>query len=197
MARRTRNGHRTAETGRTRLLARWRTAAPEAEAQLLAAVHRELRRIAAAYMRRERRDHSLQPTALVNEAYLRLTGQREVTWEGRAHFFGIAARVIRRILVDHARRRRAAKRPGGRATVPASNIANPSTKRAVDVLALHEALEQLALLDARQAEEIVELRYFGGLTEKEVATMKNLSPATVRRDVATARFWLGRRMRGL
>jgi RNA polymerase sigma factor (TIGR02999 family) len=180
----------------TRLLARWRTAAPEAEAQLLAAVHRELRRIAAAYMRRERRDHSLQPTALVNEAYLRLTGQRDVAWEGRAHFFGIAARVMRQILVDHARRRRAAKRPGRPAAVSASKIADPSTNRDVDVLALHEALEQLALLDPRQA-EIVELRYFGGLTENEVAAMKNLSPATVRRDVATARFWLGRRMRGM
>lgn len=180
----------------TRLLARWRTAAPESEAQLLAAVHHELRRIAAAYMRRERRDHSLQPTALVNEAYLRLAGQRGLAWEGRAHFFGIAARIMRQVLVDHARRRLAAKRPGGRTTVPASRIADPSANRDIDVLALHEALEQLAALDARQA-EIVELRYFGGLTEEEVATMKNLSPATVRRDVATARFWLGQRMRSL
>jgi len=176
------------------LLAQWRDGSAVDEAQLLAAVHDELRRIAAGYMRGERRDHSLQPTALVNEAYLRLVGQRDVQWEGRAHFFGIAARVMRQVLVDHARRRRALKRPHGRAAISASKIADPSTQGDVDVLALHEALEQLAALDARQA-EIVELRYFGGLTEQEVAAMKHLSPATVRRDVASARFWLGQRMR--
>jgi RNA polymerase sigma factor (TIGR02999 family) len=180
----------------TGLLARWRGGSTEGEAQLLAAVHHELRRIAAAYMRRERRDHSLQPTALVNEAYLRLAGQRGMPWEGRAHFFGIAARVMRQVLVDHARRRRALKRPPGRAALSASTIADPTAHGDVDVLALHEALEQLAALDPRQA-EIVELRYFGGLTEEEVATLKHLSPATVRRDVASARYWLGQRMRSL
>jgi RNA polymerase sigma factor (TIGR02999 family) len=180
----------------TRLLVRWREGSAEAEAQLLAAVHHELRRIAAAYMRRERRDHSLQPTALINEAYIRLAPQRTVEWEGRTHFFGIAARVMRQVLVDHARRRRALKRPPGRAAVSASRIADPSTHADIDVLALHEALEQLAALDARQA-EIVELRYFGGLTEEEVAAVKGLSPATVRRDVASARFFLGQRMRGI
>lgn len=180
----------------TRLLARWRDGAPEADVRLLAAVHHELRRIAAGYMRRERRDHSLQPTALVNEAYLRLAAQRDLPWEGRGHFFGIAARVMRQVLVDHARRRLAMKRPADRAAVPISKIADPSTDRDIDVLALHEALEQLAKLDPRQA-EIVELRYFGGMTEEEVAQVKGLSPATVRRDVASARFWLGQRMRSL
>jgi RNA polymerase sigma factor (TIGR02999 family) len=180
----------------TRLLARWREGSSEGEARLLGAVHHELRRIAAAYMRRERRDHSLQPTALVNEAYLRLAPRRGTDWEGRTHFFGIAARVMRQVLVDHARRRRALKRPTAREALPASSIPDPATRADIDVLALHEALEQLAALDPRQA-EIVELRYFGGLTEEEVATLMGLSPATVRRDVATARFFLGQRMRSL
>ena len=180
----------------TELLALWRDGSTAAEAQLLGVVHDELHRIAAAYMRRERRDHSLQPTALVNEAYLRLAGQRGMQWEGRAHFFGIAARVMRQVLVDHARRRRAGKRPAGRAALSTSRIADPAAQEDMDVLALHEALEQLAALDPRQA-EIIELRYFGGLTENEVATLKHLSPATVRREVASARFWLGQRMRSL
>ena len=180
----------------TGLLVEWREGSPEAEARLLAAVHGELRRIAAAYMRRERRDHSLQPTALVNEAYLRLAPRRGTDWEGRTHFFGIAARVMRQVLVDHARRRRALKRPSGREEVPASRIPDPGTRADIDVLALNEALDQLAALDPRQA-EVVELRYFGGLTEEEVATLMGLSPATVRRDVASARFFLGQRMRSL
>ena len=180
----------------TQLLARWREGSGKAEAQLLAVVHQELRRIAAAYMRRERRDHSLQPTALVNEAYLRLAPKRTMDWEGRTHFFGIAARVMRQVLVDYARRRRALKRPPGHGAVSASCIPDPSTHAQIDVLALHQALEQLAALDARQA-EIVELRYFAGLTEEEVAKLKGVSPATVRRDVASARFFLGQRMRSL
>jgi RNA polymerase sigma factor (TIGR02999 family) len=180
----------------TRLLARWGEGEPEAGARLLAAVQGELRRVAAAYMRRERPDHTLQPTALVNEAYLRLVNQRDVAWEGRAHFFGIAARVMRQILVDHARKRRAVKRGAGvRAAQSVSKLPDPGGGQNLDVLALHLALEDLAALDPRQA-EIVELRYFGGLTEDEVAAVKHLSPATVRREVASAKFWLGRRMRG-
>jgi RNA polymerase sigma factor (TIGR02999 family) len=147
-------------------------------------------------MRRERRDHTLQPTALVNEAYLRLIKDRGVIWEDRGHFFGIAARVMRQILVDHARKRRARKRGiGARADRSVSKLADPSSGPDIDVLALHEALNELAVLDPRQA-EIVELRYFGGMTEAEVATIKALSPATIRREVAAARFWLGRRMKG-
>lgn len=179
----------------TGLLGRWSTGTPADQERLLAAVQRELRRIAAAYMRRERPDHTLQPTALVNEAYIRLINEREVAWEGRAHFFGIAARLMRQILVDHARKHHAGKRgAAARTDRPLSQVADPSSGRNFDVLALHDALDDLAALDPRQA-EIVELRYFGGLTEAEVATVKDLSPATIRREVAAARFWLGRRMK--
>jgi RNA polymerase sigma-70 factor, ECF subfamily len=156
-----------------------------------------LRRIAAAYMRRERRDHTLQPTALVNEAYLRLLQECVVHWEDRAHFFGVAARLMRQILVDYARKRGAAKRGAHYRVVRSpSSIADPSGAKPVDVLDLDIALTELATLDARQA-EIVELRYFGGLTESEVAAITKLSPATIRRDIAAARFWLGRRMKGV
>jgi RNA polymerase sigma factor (TIGR02999 family) len=159
-------------------------------------VEGELRRIAAAYMRRERGDHTLQPTALVNEAYLRLINERNTRWEDRAHFFGIAARLMRQILVDHARKRRAGKRGMlARADRSISRVADPSRGPDLDVLALHDALTALAVLDPRQA-DIVELRYFGGLTEEEVAKAKQISPATVRREVVAAKFWLGRRMRG-
>ena len=180
----------------TAQLRRWGTGTPADQERLLAAVHGELRRIAGAYMRRERQDHTLQPTALVNEAYLRLVKERNVSWEDRAHFFGIAARVMRQILVDHARKRRARKRGmGARADRSVSKLVDPCRGQDIDVLALHEALDDLALLDPRQA-AIVELRYFGGLTEAEVAAVKALSPATIRREVAAARFWLGHRMKG-
>jgi RNA polymerase sigma-70 factor (ECF subfamily) len=179
----------------TGLLGRWATGTPADRERLLTAVQRELRRIAAAYMRRERPDHTLQPTALVNEAYMRLINERDVRWDNRAHFFGIAARLMRQILVDHARKHRAGKRGMAvRTDRPLSQVADPSGGQDLDVVALHEALDDLAALDPRQA-EIVELRYFGGLTEAEVATVKGLSPATIRREVAAARFWLGRRMR--
>lgn len=180
----------------TALLGRWENGTPADQAQLLAAVHAELRRIAAAYMRRERQDHTLQPTALVHEAYLRLIKVRDARWEDRAHFFGIAARLMRQILVDHARKRGARKRGLGRPTDRSiSKVADPCSGRDLDVLALHDALDELAVLDPRQA-EIVEMRYFGGLTEAEVATLKSLSPATIRREIAAARFWLGRHMKG-
>jgi RNA polymerase sigma-70 factor, ECF subfamily len=179
----------------TDLLGRWATGTLADRERLLTAVQRELRRIAAAYMRRERPDHTLQPTALVNEAYMRLIDERDVRWESRAHFFGIAARLMRQILVDHARKHRAGKRGmATRTDRPVSQVADPSGGQNLDVVALHEALDDLAAFDPRQA-EIVELRYFGGLTEAEVATVKSLSPATIRREVAAARFWLGRRMR--
>src|SRR5215471_2712909 len=179
----------------TELLARWRTGSTEDEARLVEAVQRELRQIARAYMRRERPDHTLQPTALVNEAYLRLAGDHRVEWQNRAHFFGIAARVMRQILVDHARKRRAGKREVLRnAHTSISHVADPAGAGNIDVLALHEALNRLAELDDRQA-RIVEMRYFGGLTEAEVAAAMALSPATVRREVASARFWLGSQLR--
>ncbi len=176
----------------TGLLLHWRDGSPDGEVRLFETIQWELRRIAAAYMRRERAGHTLQPTALVNEAYLRLAGQ-EIDWEGRAHFFGIAARIMRQILVDHARKRLAAKRPGVRRVGSVTKLADPTSRQDIDVLALHEALDGLAALDARQA-DIVQLRYFGGLTEHEVARLKGLSPVTVRRDLASARLWLGHRM---
>ena len=180
----------------TELLERWGTGTSEEQDRLVAAVQGELRRIAAAYMRRERGEHTLQPTALVNEAYLRLVNERDVRWEDRAHFFGIAARLMRQILVDQARKRRAGKRGLlARVDRSVSKLADPSTGPDLDVLALHDALTALAALDPRQA-EIVELRYFGGLTEEEVATAKQISPATVRREVVAAKFWLGRHMKG-
>jgi RNA polymerase sigma factor (TIGR02999 family) len=179
----------------TDLIQRWGTGTSIDEERLLAAVQGELRRTAGAYMRRERPDHTLQPTALVNEAYVRLLKLREVRWADRAHFFGIAARLMRQVLVDHARKCRARKRQmGARVDWSVSRLADPSSGRDIDVLDLHDALDELAVLDPRQA-EIIELRYFGGLTEKEVATVKALSPATIRREIAAARFWLGRRMK--
>jgi RNA polymerase sigma-70 factor (ECF subfamily) len=180
----------------TQLLEYWRKGAPDAEERLMVVVQSELRKLAAAYLRRERPGHTLQPTAIVNEAYMRLVPQRGVHWENRAHFFGIAARMMRRILVDHARRKRAAKREGMTGDpITASQVADPSGGQDIDVLALHDALSALAALDARQA-SIVELRYFGGLTIDEVATSIGVSPATVKRELTTATAWLRHRMRG-
>jgi RNA polymerase sigma-70 factor (ECF subfamily) len=179
----------------TTLLRCWRNGSPDDRERLFAAVRGELRRTAGAYMRRERPDHTLQPTALVHEAYLRLVKAQDVRWEDRSHFFGIAARAMRQILVDHARRRDAGKRKMLRDDQPLSQIVDPAGGQDLDVLALHNALDEMAALDSRQA-EIVELRYFGGLTEDEVATIKQLSPATIGREIAAARFWLGRRMKG-
>jgi RNA polymerase sigma-70 factor (ECF subfamily) len=180
----------------TAQLRQWGTGPPAEQERLLAALQGELRRIAGAYMRRERRDHTLQPTALVNEAYLRLSKERTVQWEDRGHFFGIAARLMGQILVDHARKRRARKRGMGvRADHAVLTLEDPASVQDIDVLTLHDALNELAVLDPRQA-ELVELRYFGGLTESEVASITTLSPATIRREMAAARFWLGRRMQG-
>jgi len=178
----------------TTLLGKWQNGNPEDRERLFEAVHGELRRTAGAYMRRERGDHTLQPTALVHEAYLRLIGNEDAHWEDRAHFFGVAARVMRQILVDHARKRGAGKRKMDRADLSASAIADPGGGQDLDVLDLHDALDEMASFDPRQA-EIVELRYFAGLTENDVAALKQLSPVTVRREIAAARFWLGRRMK--
>jgi RNA polymerase sigma-70 factor (ECF subfamily) len=182
----------------TVLLARWRKGSAEAEAQLMERVQGELRRLAAGYLRRERGGQTLQPTAIVNEAYIRLLPQRGVSWENRAHFFGIAAKMMRRVLVDHARRRHAAKRDAGPAEpVSVSVVASPAPQAdPVDVLALHDALSRLAELDPRQA-EIVEMRFFAGLTVEEIAEVMEISTATVKREWATAKLWLRRQMRGL
>ena len=177
----------------TELLRAWGRGDLQARDALLPLVYRELRVRAAAYLRRERRDHTLQPTALVHEAYVRLVGQNRVTWQSRAHFFGIAAQMMRRILVDHARERQRAKRGGASVRVALDDdlaVLNPPD---AEVLALDLALIELTRLDARQG-QIVELRYFGGLSEHEVAAILSLSRATVTREWQTARAWLYRRM---
>ena len=179
----------------TQMLLAWGEGDEAARDALIPMVHDQLQRIARYHLRQERTGHSLQTNALINEAYLKLIEQQSVTWQSRNHFFGIAARLMRQILVDHARKRGAGKRGmGARTDRPLSQVADPSGGRNFDVVALHDALDDLAALDPRQA-EIVELRYFGGLTEAEVAAVKDLSPATIRREVAAARFWLGRRMK--
>jgi RNA polymerase sigma factor (TIGR02999 family) len=180
----------------TRLLGEWRKGSADAEAALMERVHRELRVLAAAYMRRERGGVTLEPTAVVHEAYLRLLPQRSVAWANRAHFFSIAARMMRRVLVDRARRRRAVKRDGlASGSVSISRVAAArGGADPVDVLDLHEALTALEAIDPRQA-EVVEKRYFGGLTVEEIAEAMDISPATVKREWVTARIWLRRRMR--
>jgi RNA polymerase sigma-70 factor, ECF subfamily len=152
-------------------------------------IYGELRRLAASYLRRERRDHTLQPTALVNEAFLKLVDQRDVRWENRAHFFGIAAQMMRRILVDHARAHGASKRGAGERplSLEEASIAAPTPD--VNVIALDEALTRLATLDPQQS-RVVELRFFGGLTVEETAEVLHISPATVGREWKVAKAWL-------
>jgi len=180
----------------TTLLARWREGSVDAQERLMDVVQGELRRLAASYLRRERPGHTLQPTAVVNEAYLRLMPQRDVRWENRAHFFGIAAKMMRRVLVDHARRKHAGKREGfSGEPVSLSQVADPAGGKDIDVLNLHQALEALAALDQRQA-DVVELRYFGGLKIDEIAEAIGMSPATVKRELTTATVWLRHRMKG-
>jgi RNA polymerase sigma factor (TIGR02999 family) len=175
------------------LLRAWGRGDLQARDDLVPLVYRELRRRAAAYLRRERRDHTLQPTALVHEAYVRLAGQDRVAWQNRAHFFGIAAHMMRRILVDHARERQAAKRPGAGLRVALDDRVGATLPADCEVLLLDQALHELMRVDARQA-QIVELRYFGGMSEQEVGQVLSVSRATVTREWQTARAWLYRRM---
>jgi RNA polymerase sigma factor (TIGR02999 family) len=175
------------------LLQAWGRGDLQSRDELLPLIYRELRRRAAAYLRRERADHTLQPTALVHEAYLRLLGQQRVRWQNRAHFFGIAAQMMRRVLVDYARTRHAAKRPAPAFKVALDDRLATVKPRECELLLIDQALSELACLDPRQA-QIVELRYFGGLSEQEVATMLSVSRATVTREWQTARAWLYRRM---
>jgi RNA polymerase sigma factor (TIGR02999 family) len=176
----------------TRLLNAWSGGNQAALDQLMPLVYDELRRIARGYMRGERPDNTLQPTALVNEAYLRLIGQREVRWQNRAHFFAIAAKLMRRILVDRARRHRAAKRGGPAPPSPLVDVAI-APQQNVDLLLLDDALNRLSDLDAEQA-RIVELKYFAGLTIEEIAEVLGSSPATVKREWSVAKAWLHRQM---
>lgn len=178
----------------TLLLRAWGRGDAGAGDALLPLVYSELRRRAAAYLRRERAGHTLQPTALIHEAYLRLVGQDRVAWHNRAQFFGLAAQMMRRILVDHARAQRAAKRPPGAMKVSLDERMAQSDPADCDVLLLNQALDELAGLDPQQA-RIIELRYFGGLTEDEVADVLGVSRSTVTREWETARAWLFRRMK--
>lgn len=178
----------------TGLLVAWSNGDAAAGSRLVDAVYGELRRLARGYLRRERLDHTLVPTALVHEAYLRLVDQRRVRWQSRAHFFAIAAHVMRRILVDHARAHAAAKRAAG-AKVPLQDVDAGTDPPQVDVLALDAVLDKLAAIDPRHS-QLVELRFFGGLTVEETATALGVAPVTVKRDWALARAWLYRELRG-
>ncbi len=176
------------------MLQSWSCGEKKALNELVPIIHGELRGLAAACLRQERRDHTLQPTALVHEAYLRLVDQTHVHCQNRAQFFAIAANLMRQILVDHARRHLAAKRGGGNkaAIEEAAGVAQPQE---VDLVALDEALGDLARLDPRQS-RIVELRFFGGLTEEEIAALLHVSPITVKRDWRIARAVLHHQLGG-
>ena len=175
----------------SQLLIDWSCGNKGALDQLIPLVDAELRRLAHQYMRQERPGHTLQTTALVNEAYLRLIDQRHVHWQNRAHFFGIAAQLMRRILVDYARNRRYAKRGGGALRVSLDEAAMESQERAVELIALDEALQNLAAIDPRRS-QVVELRFFGGLSIEETAEVLKTSRNTVIRDWTMAKAWLYR-----
>jgi len=177
----------------TALLARWAKGDQQALEDLTPIVYKELRLLAAGYLRKERQGHTLQPTALVNEAYLRLVGQNSLNWQNRSHFFGVAARLMRQILVDHARRKSAAKRAGR--YVPLEEAVAFQSERAPQLLALDFGLQALEKLDERKC-KAVELRYFGGLSVEEIAQTLEVSPITVRRDLRMAEAWLRTQMQG-
>jgi RNA polymerase sigma factor (TIGR02999 family) len=173
----------------TSLLLELKRGNKEAEGRLIPLVYKELRRIAATYLRREHPDHSLQPTALVHEAYLRLTDIKEVDWQSRSHFFAVSATLMRRILVDHARANNARKRGNGWDAVSLNEAILPSPDRAPEILALDEALNKLAMFDERQS-KIVELRFFAGMSEDETGSALGISARTVKRDWRVAKAWL-------
>jgi RNA polymerase sigma factor (TIGR02999 family) len=184
----------SAPEGVTQLLIDWSKGDQAALEKLMPLVYSELRRLAANYLRRERPGHTLQPTALVNEAYLKLIDQRSAKWQNRAQFFGISAQLMRRILVDHARQHQAAKRGGSEQQRLSITSAEKFAKQAqVDLLALNEALDQLSKLDPQQS-RIVELKFFGGLSIEETAEVLGVGHATVERDWKMARAWLRRQL---
>jgi len=178
----------------TALLVDWSNGNKAALDALLPLVEKELRRLARTYMRRESADHTLQTTALVNEAYLKLTDQKKTQWQNRAHFFGIAAHVMRRILLNHARDRRRQKRGGNARQVSLSEASAITQQKTEELIALDEALQRLAIVDKRKS-QVVELRYFGGLDVEETAEVLHVSAVTVMRDWKFARAWLGREIR--
>ena len=173
----------------TELLVRWSKGDDNALAELTPLVYGELRRLAHRQMNAERTDHTLQTTALVNEAYLRLADQTHPRWQNRAHFFAVAARVMREILVGYARSQQSQKRGGGALKIDLDEAALVSPEESKEIVDLHEALEMLATLDSRKA-QVVELKYFGGLNYEEMAEVLKISPVTVRRDWKFARAWL-------
>ena len=177
----------------TDLLLAWNDGEQAALEKLVPLVEIELRRLARSYMRRERAGHTLQTTALINEVYLRLINARRVSWTNRAHFFGVAAQVMRRILVDHARRHRASKRGDGVQCVSIDEAKDSAAPNDVPILALDSALDRLAEIDGELA-RIVELRAFGGLTIDEAAHLLKVSPSTAKRDWRTAKAWLKREL---
>jgi RNA polymerase sigma factor (TIGR02999 family) len=177
----------------TRLLLAWNGGNEGALEKLVPVVYQELRRLAGRQMRRERPEHSLQATALINEAYLRLVDLRNVQWQNRAHFFALSARLMRRILVDYARARHYAKRGGGAQAVLLDQSVVVSPEHSKDLVAVDDALKALGQVDDRKA-QVVELRFFGGLTEEEAAEVLKVSPETVRRDWKLAKVWLLREL---
>ena len=183
----------------TQLLIEWSKGDQKALDKLMPLVYSELRRLAGNYLRRERPGHTLQPTALVNEAYLKLIDQKSARWQNRAQFYGVAAQLMRRILVDHARQHQAAKRGGSdqqRLSITSAGQLGAeqlASKPAIDLLALHEALEELAIIDPQQS-RIVELKFFGGLSIEETAEVLGIGHATVERDWKMARAWLRRKL---
>ncbi|HJZ72448.1 MAG TPA: sigma-70 family RNA polymerase sigma factor [Vicinamibacterales bacterium] len=180
----------------TVLLQEWRSGDKAAADRLIDLIYRELHQMAAREMRRERRDHTLQPTALVHEAYLRLCGAQPIQWTDRAHFFAIAARQLRRVLVDHARRVRSQKRGGAFATVPLLESDGGAWQFDDQLFALDEALTQLHALDERAA-RVIELRFFAGLTEEDAAKALDISVATLKRDWDFGRTWLASRLKSV
>jgi RNA polymerase sigma factor (TIGR02999 family) len=175
----------------TQLLQKWQEGNQEALEALMPLVYNELKRLAGSYLRRERPDHTLQSAALVNEAYLRLVDQTQTRWQNKAHFYGIAAQMMRRVLADHARSHNAVKRGAGMPDLELNESVAQAQSRSVDLLDLEEALQKLEKLDPQQG-RIVELRFFSGLSIEDTANVLGISPATVKRDWAAARAWLFR-----
>jgi RNA polymerase sigma factor (TIGR02999 family) len=179
----------------TQLLVNWRNGDKTALDRMTPVVYDELRKLARFFLAAERPDHTLQPTALVHEAYVRLVDQHSVDWKNRAHFLGVASSMMRRILINHARDRQAAKREGFANAIALEDALGVFTNPRIDLLELNRALHELTELDPQQG-KVVELRYFGGLTIEETAEVMGISPATVKREWGTARLWLLQQMEG-
>ncbi len=179
----------------TQLLQQWQGGDEEAMDRLMPLVYNELRQLAHRHLQRERADHTLRTTALVHEAYLNMVGQDQMPWQNRAHFFAIASRVMRRVLIWYARRRNAAKRGGGRPNLALDDVVVLSDERIDELVALDQALSRLEKMDERLC-RVVECRYFGGLSVKEAAEVLGVSPATIKRDWKTAKAWLRLELQG-